>query len=58
MGKKIYKVVCPTVATKQYLLKKNIFKEEKIHVLKDPIVSISKINILKKDVNQSRLRNL
>jgi len=50
LGKKIHKVFCPTVATKNYLIKKNIFNKDKIFVLKDPIISISDIN---KKKNQS-----
>ncbi len=48
-GKKLFKIVCPTEATKQYLIKKNIFDKNKIFVLKDPIVGISRINYLKKN---------
>ena len=39
-GKKIYKVFCPTTETKNYLIKKKIFDEKKIFVLKDPIINI------------------
>ena len=48
-GKKLFKIVCPTEATKQYLIKKNIFDKSKIFVLKDPVINISKINLLKKN---------
>ncbi len=49
LGKKLTKIVCPTEATKQYLIKEKIFDEKKIFVLKDPIIDISKVNNLKKD---------
>ena len=48
MEKKIHKIFCPTVATKNYLVKERIFSEKKIFVLKDPIISISDINVKKK----------
>ena len=44
LGKNIHKVCCPTVATKNYLIEKKIFNEERIFVLRDPILEISKIN--------------
>lgn len=47
MGQKLFMIVCPTSATAQYLIDSNIFDKEKISVLKDPIVNISKINSLK-----------
>lgn len=43
-GKKIHKIFCPTVATKNFLIQKKIFDKKKIFVLKDPIISISEIN--------------
>ena len=48
LGKKLFKIVCPTEATKEYLINKKIFDKDKISVLKDPIIDISKINVLKK----------
>ena len=45
---KLFKIVCPTEATKEYLINKKIFDKDKISVLKDPIIDISKINVLKK----------
>ncbi len=48
LGKKLYKVVCPTKATREYLIKEKIFDEKKIFVLKDPIINPSKINHLKR----------
>lgn len=46
-GKRIHKVFCPTVATKNYLVKKKIFDSEKVFVLRDPIISISDVNVKK-----------
>ena len=37
-SKKIYKVSCPTTKTYNYLLKKKIFDEKKLHVLYDPAI--------------------
>ena len=48
LGKKLFKIVCPTEATRKYLIKEKIFDVNKIFVLKDPIINISKINLLKK----------
>ncbi len=49
LGKKLFKVVCPTKATKEYLIKEKIFDEKKIFVLKDPIINSQNINRLKKE---------
>ena len=45
--KKIYAVTCPTIMTKNELLKLKLIKEEKLHVLYDPIIDINKINKFK-----------
>ena len=39
-SKKIYKVTCPTIATYEYLKKKNIFDKNKLFILRDPIIQI------------------
>lgn len=39
-SKKIYAITCPTEATKELLIQKNIFEKEKILVLKDPVIDI------------------
>ena len=36
-SKKIYKIFCPTEETRNYLIKKNFFIEEKIYTLPDPV---------------------
>ena len=57
-GKKLYKIVCPTEATKQYLIDQKIFNKDKIYTLRDPIVNISLINHLKKEqVNSDFLKD-
>ena len=48
-SKKIEYVICPTEETKISLKKKNIFHPEKIVCIPDPIISIKKINNLKKE---------
>ena len=47
-NKKIYKVLCPTLETKKQLIKYNIFDEEKIYVINEPIIDLEKINHLRK----------
>tara|TARA_B100000401_G_C52755940_1_gene695705 strand:- start:46 stop:1185 length:1140 start_codon:yes stop_codon:yes gene_type:complete len=47
--KKIYKITCPTQSTYDYLIKKNIFKKDKIEILNDPIVNIKEYLIKKKE---------
>ena len=39
-SKNIYKVFCPTIETKNILVKKKIFDEEKVFVLNDPVFKI------------------
>ena len=48
-SKKIKYVVCPTMETKDFLLKKKIFNKEQLIFIPDPILNIKKINILKKE---------
>tara|TARA_B100000579_G_C22798150_1_gene838251 strand:+ start:472 stop:1623 length:1152 start_codon:yes stop_codon:yes gene_type:complete len=38
---KIYKITCPTVGTYNYLLKKKIFDEDKLHILYDPAILLN-----------------
>ena len=45
--KSLYRVFSPTKDTKEMLINSKIFSDSKINVLKDPIVEINKINILK-----------
>ena len=46
---KIEKVTCPTKATYDYFKQKKIFSENKLIILKDPIVDIKNFNILSKE---------
>ncbi len=39
-SRNIYRITCPTVATFEYLKKKNIFDENKIFVLRDPVIQL------------------
>ena len=45
---KIEKVTCPTKATYDYFKQKKIFSENKLIILKDPIIDIKNFNILSK----------
>ena len=49
ISKKIFKVFCPTNETMESLNKKKIFEKNKLYLLEDPIIEISKI---KKKNNQ------
>ena len=48
VSKKIYKIFTPTQITKKMLIDNGIFNENKIFLLRDPIISISKLNTLKR----------
>ena len=47
LGKNIFKVTCPTIATVNDLKSFKIFDEKKIFLLRDPIINIKKISNLK-----------
>ena len=47
-SKKIKYIICPTEETKKFFLKKNIFKENQLIYIPDPILNINQINILKR----------
>ena len=49
IGKKIYKVTCPTQGTLNHILEKNVFNKEKVFLLHDPIINIKSLN------NQNKL---
>lgn len=51
LGKKIYKVTCPTIATINDLKIFKIFDEKKIYLLRDPIINIKKILKMKNKKN-------
>ena len=46
---KIKYVICPTKETKSLLLKKNIFKENQLIFIPDPILNIKKLNLMKRE---------
>lgn len=50
LSKKLHLVFTPTLLTKELLIKKKVFPENKIFVLRDPIIEISKVIKLKKEV--------
>ena len=47
-NKKIHSIVCPSKATYEYLIKKNIFEKNKIFLIYDPIIDINELKILRK----------
>ena len=49
LSKKLYSIFTPTLLTKDLLIKNKIFSKDKIFLLRDPIVEISKISKLKKE---------
>ena len=44
---KIYLITTPTLKTKEELVKKKIFNEKKIRLLRDPVIEVKKINLMK-----------
>ena len=48
VSKKIYKIFTPTQITKKILIDNGVFNENKIFLLRDPIISIRNLNILKR----------
>tara|TARA_Y100000816_G_scaffold100959_1_gene70422 strand:+ start:11474 stop:12619 length:1146 start_codon:yes stop_codon:yes gene_type:complete len=48
VSKKIYKIFTPTQITKKMLIDNGIFNENKIFLLRDPIISIRNLNTLKR----------
>ena len=47
-NKKIHSVICPSKATYEYLIKKNIFEKNRIFLVYDPIIDINEFKILRK----------
>ena len=43
-SKKIYRITCPTISTYEYLKKIKIFDENKIFVLRDPVIQLSEFS--------------
>ena len=48
-SKKIFKVTCPTRSTYDYILKKKIFKREKMEILNDPIINLKEYSLKKNE---------
>ena len=46
---RIHLITTPTKITKNDLIKEKIFNEEKIHLLRDPVIEVNNINTLKKE---------
>ncbi len=51
ISKKIYLVTCPSQETRNDLIKQNIFLEEKLEILYDPIINIKEIHKQVKEKN-------
>ena len=49
LSKKFFAITCPSKETKEILIKKNIFDSKKIHILLDPILTISDFKNKKKN---------
>jgi len=57
LGKKIYLITTPTLLTKKFLAENEIFDENKIKILRDPIMDCNKINILKQEKIEENLKS-
>ena len=55
LSNKIYAVICPTKSTKKLLSEKKIFKEEKMHMVEDPIFSLDDIEKTKNNFTNNIL---
>ncbi len=51
----VHKVFCPTVSTRQLLIKNKVFDKEKIYVLNDPIIYVKRFREFKKDKNLNQI---
>ena len=57
-AKRIYKVTCPTKSTYDYMLKRKIFRKEKMEVLRDPIIDLREYRLKKiEKFNFEELKN-
>jgi len=52
---KIYKITCPTKSTYEHISQMNIFKNEKIFILRDPVVNISDFKDKKKEQIENKI---
>ena len=56
-SRKIYKVTCPTKATYDYLKESKIFSDDKLLILKDPIIDMKKFLIFSKSKIDEKFSN-
>ena len=56
-NKKLSAIMCPTKDTHDYLINNKIFDKKKCYVLNDPILEVSKFNILTKEKLENNLEN-
>lgn len=56
-SRKIYKVTCPTKATYDYLKESKIFSDDKLLILKDPIIDMKKFLIFSKSKVDEKFSN-
>ncbi len=54
--KYIYKVICPSIETRNLLIEKNIFEKDKMNVIKDPHISPSQIIKLKNGASKQKTK--
>ena len=52
---KIYKITCPTKSTYEHISQMNIFKNEKVFILRDPVVNISDFKDKKKEQIENKI---
>jgi len=52
---KIYKITCPTKSTYEHILQMNIFKKEKIFILRDPVVNINDFKDKKREKIEDKM---
>ena len=50
-SKKINKIFCPTIETKNQLIREKIFEQNKVSVLRDPVIKINKHSKMKIEKN-------
>lgn len=53
VNKKITLVLCPTIETKNILMKKKIFNNSKIFFLPDPVINVEEIKKIKKNITKN-----
>ena len=56
-NKKLSAIICPTLDTHDFLIKKNIFDKRKCFVVKDPIIDVSSLTNLKNEKLDENLIN-